>query len=867
MSQSVGCIDSLRAFFTRSSATSRDGRPAGHSRDPTVRFSKFQRFSTLTGRTLTGSPSSFAASNVSAPLAVIDMGSNGIRFAILASLDRHLPVLYEERASISLYDAQWGGGAGGKGGKAIDEDDDESFDGVTSKLDIMPGPLTPSISNSATIAVLGQGSTTDLTDQQEDDRTDDFDDDDDRARLTSARTAVMATAAGASTSGAAAGTKPVGNPISEKVIQQVIKTFQRWNALCRQVNVQRVRLIATEATRTASNSQEFRDRIKEATGWDVEMLPKEDEARVGALGVMASYYTVQGLFMDLGGGSVQLNYIIRKPTDGPGQSSKDAKSWPYGAAALSRRLNSCANDGERDQIFKEMVAAFTQGLEDINVHPDITRDRKKHHGYKVYLSGGGFRALGYLIMARQQPESKHHKDKNGGQRYPIPIINGLTATGEELAQIVKEYRHMKPEDVPTAFRVSKRRAKQVPACATLMAAVMETFPIREVCFSEGGVRQGGCFGELPTEIQNRDPTLRAAYDFVEMTGQEVPEDDVEALSSFVSMSLPNTFPDGIMESLSNGHDKSSAPGGSSGAGAGVGASSASHQHHDDDHSPVLSDKELYDRQKFLDAVPRLIPILVLTMNCYVNMPKEARSTAAFHLFLPGGAMANCPGLTHSDRAILATVLAERHDGDLADPELGDQIKKLVPGGKWERQTCKYLGKILALAGLCAPLPGVAAMVMGGGATTQPGGRIIFDHRPVVDQDAKEDEEEGEEGQQQEGGGDGRRRRRRRRHGHRRGASGKSAHKGSGSSGSESDSGSDSDGGRVVILQGVREIGQHHVEVRLERGHPILEAPVIKEAIDDLAKAAKKTQSFGYDLLSGGGHHGKGKKSTDIQWIA
>ncbi|KAF9978782.1 hypothetical protein BGZ73_000429 [Actinomortierella ambigua] len=849
MSQSVGCIDSLRAFFTRSSATTTQTSRRNHPRDPTVRFSKFQRFSSLTGRTLTGSTSSaYMATTVEAPLAIIDMGSNGIRFAILASLDRHLPVLYEERASISLYDAQWGG---------FKNDDDSS------KLDTMPGPLTPSISNSATIAVLSQGSTTDLKNQHNrdddnDSRTDDNDEDDDRAQLTLAgRTAVIAGASSAGKSSASAPGEP--QPISEEVMQQVVKTFVRWQALCRQVNVQRVRVIATEATRTARNSEEFQRRIEQATTWKVELLSKAQEANIGAMGVMASYYTVQGLFMDLGGGSVQLNYIIRKPTDGPGQSSDNAQSWPYGAAALSRRLNACGDDQlARKRIYDEMVQAFKTGLEVIKVHPDIVRDNEEHGGYKVYLSGGGFRALGYLIMAQQA------RQKKDARRYPIPVINGLTATGKELAHIVEEYRHMRPEDVPTAFRVSKRRAKQVPACATLMAAVMEVIPIREVCFSEGGVRQGGCFGQLPAEIQNRDPSLRAVYDFVETSGQEVHEDDVEALSSFVSMSLPNNFPDGIMESLSNGHFKTGAIGASAtaGGGAGVGGSSSSapqQQHHDDDHdsSHVLSTKELYELQKFLDTLPRLIPILVLTMNCYLYMPKEARSTAAFHLFLPGGALANCPGLTHADRAILATVLAERHDGDLADPELGEQIKKLVPGGKLAKQACKYLGKILALAGLCAPLPGVASMVMGSGVNTKPGGRIVFDHRPVV---VDQPREEGG----QEGGG-GRRRRR-----HRRGASSKSNDRGSGSSsssGSGSDSGSDSDQGRVVILQGVREIGQHHVVVRLEHGHPILEAPVIQQAIDDLAKAAKKTRGFGHDLIagSGGGHSGKGKKSMDIQW--
>jgi retrograde regulation protein 2 len=43
---------------------------------------------------------------VTAPFGVVDMGSNGIRFGIIQSMSRNLPVLYEERAPISLFDAQ-----------------------------------------------------------------------------------------------------------------------------------------------------------------------------------------------------------------------------------------------------------------------------------------------------------------------------------------------------------------------------------------------------------------------------------------------------------------------------------------------------------------------------------------------------------------------------------------------------------------------------------------------------------------------------------------------------------------------------------------------------------------------------------------
>lgn len=69
-----------------------------------------------------------------------------------------------------------------------------------------------------------------------------------------------------------------------------------------------VRILATEATRTAINADDYIGRIEKALGepWKVTLLKKEDEGRVGALGVVSSVggsNGLEGLVMDLGGRS------------------------------------------------------------------------------------------------------------------------------------------------------------------------------------------------------------------------------------------------------------------------------------------------------------------------------------------------------------------------------------------------------------------------------------------------------------------------------------------------------------------------------------------------------------------------------------
>ncbi len=86
-------------------------------------------------------------------------------------------------------------------------------------------------------------------------------------------------------------------------MDDVVAALLRFQTTCADFGVpdSNVRVLATEATRTAANSLEFCNRIREATGWQAQMLAKEVEGRIGAMGVASSFQRVQGLVMDLGG--------------------------------------------------------------------------------------------------------------------------------------------------------------------------------------------------------------------------------------------------------------------------------------------------------------------------------------------------------------------------------------------------------------------------------------------------------------------------------------------------------------------------------------------------------------------------------------
>ena len=217
--------------------------------------------------------------------------------------------------------------------------------------------------------------------------------------------------------------------------------------------------------RTAINSAAFLDRIKAATGWIVRLLTQEEEATIGSEGIAASFSAVNGLVLDLGGGSCQLNWMTTGATT---TMSKTPVSMPYGAAALTNRLSR----EDPTSLQKELVNAFKTAFEKIQI-PEEWKARK---GLRVWACGGGFRGMGYYLLA-----------KHPIQPYPIPLINGFTVSASTFTRaLTLQTLAITQDEMKDMFRISKRRASQVPAIAMVIEALAQAIPnITDIHFSQG----------------------------------------------------------------------------------------------------------------------------------------------------------------------------------------------------------------------------------------------------------------------------------------------------------------------------------------------------------------------------------------------
>src|SRR6201985_2106541 len=129
--------------------------------------------------------------------------------------------------------------------------------------------------------------------------------------------------------------------ISEAAIERAISALSVCRDKIQARKAKRLRLIATEACRAASNAEGFRDRVVAETGIRLEVINRETEASLAVLGCspLIDPNGRGAILFDIGGGSTELVRIERDPAE-PNAAPR-IKAWmsiPLGVVTLAERF-------------------------------------------------------------------------------------------------------------------------------------------------------------------------------------------------------------------------------------------------------------------------------------------------------------------------------------------------------------------------------------------------------------------------------------------------------------------------------------------------------------------------------------------------
>lgn len=97
--------------------------------------------------------------------------------------------------------------------------------------------------------------------------------------------------------------------IAPEAMARTLGATRVYAAMCEDLDVDRIRFVATSASRDAENRSEFVDGVRSALGVEPEVVAGDEEARLsfrGATGSLAGKHPGPFLVVDLGGGSTEL---------------------------------------------------------------------------------------------------------------------------------------------------------------------------------------------------------------------------------------------------------------------------------------------------------------------------------------------------------------------------------------------------------------------------------------------------------------------------------------------------------------------------------------------------------------------------------
>ncbi|MDX5984901.1 Ppx/GppA family phosphatase [Sphingomonas echinoides] len=262
--------------------------------------------------------------------------------------------------------------------------------------------------------------------------------------------------------------------IAESGLAVASDALARFAAVAREMEVTRLRTVATAAVRDATNGKVLLDTARDL-GLEVELLSGEQEATAAGHGVLSAIPAADGIVGDLGGGSLELIRIS-------GGKVGERVSFPLGVLRLGA-LRDKGQGALQRQVARLLDAAGWTG---------------KGAGLPLYLVGGSWRALARLDM---------HLGS-----YPLPVIHEYAMSAEAVARMGRTISHVNKAWLRAIPGLSAGRAATLGDATALLVVLLKHLQIETTIVSAFGLREGLLYGALDESVRAQDPLIVATRD-------------------------------------------------------------------------------------------------------------------------------------------------------------------------------------------------------------------------------------------------------------------------------------------------------------------------------------------------------------------
>jgi exopolyphosphatase / guanosine-5'-triphosphate,3'-diphosphate pyrophosphatase len=259
-------------------------------------------------------------------------------------------------------------------------------------------------------------------------------------------------------------------------------TLGRFTSLAREMKVENFVLVATAAVREASDGAAFTEEITRSFGFPVKVLSGEEEARLGAMGILGGSPKADGVSGDLGGGSLDM-------------VSLDMGSFGQSGTLPLGHLRVAEDSGQDPKKARKLIA------EHFKSNPWLADTP----GRTLYSLGGAWRAIARLYIDQIN--------------YPLRVLDNFSVDIDDALAFTQLLGGLSRKSLEKMGGVARRRADTLPYAALVLHKLLEVTQPKQLIFSGYGLREGQFFEMLPEKMKEEDPLISACEGFAVRGGR------------------------------------------------------------------------------------------------------------------------------------------------------------------------------------------------------------------------------------------------------------------------------------------------------------------------------------------------------------
>ena len=264
--------------------------------------------------------------------------------------------------------------------------------------------------------------------------------------------------------------------LSEVAMDRAVEALKVCGDKLRNRSIEKARLVATEACRSAANGEEFLTRVKTETGLTLEIIDRRTEARlaVSGCGSLVERDTEGVVLFDIGGGSSEIALIDVRGQRSPRLASHIVAwtSLPVGVVSLAEKF------GGRE-VTRETFGAMIGHVKSL-LDAFADRSRLDH-----LMNGGRFHLLG--TSGTVTTLAGVHLDL---ERYDRRRVDGLWMDGESVDRMVEKLLGWDFDQRVNNACIGADRADLVLAGCAILEAIRGIWPSDRLRVADRGLREG-----------------------------------------------------------------------------------------------------------------------------------------------------------------------------------------------------------------------------------------------------------------------------------------------------------------------------------------------------------------------------------------